>query len=51
MITAIETKFSIAAPEKSVADLVALYKLLSASGNHYWIEKKEVRSAATGCFM
>lgn len=41
MITAIETKFSIAAPEKSVADLVALYKLLSASGNHYWIEKKK----------
>jgi LmbE family N-acetylglucosaminyl deacetylase len=41
MIAAIESKFDITAPEKSVADLVALYKLLGKSGNGYWIEKKK----------
>ncbi|MGN7787177.1 PIG-L family deacetylase [Niabella sp. 22666] len=41
MIAAIESKFDITAPEKSVAELVALYKLLGKSGNGYWIEKKK----------
>ncbi|MCH5718411.1 hypothetical protein [Niabella hibiscisoli] len=41
MIAAIESKFDITAPEKSVTQLVALYKLLGQSGTHYWIEKRK----------
>lgn len=40
MIAAIESKFDITAPEKTVTQLVALYKLLGQAGTHYWVEKK-----------
>ncbi len=41
MIAAIQSELDITAPEKSVANLVTLYKLLAQSGNGYWIEKKK----------